>query len=217
MFRFLPGLLLIAAGSGCAFTSVSITPPPPSTSSAARGGNGREIVIQTPFADARPNAARCGMKKNGYNMDTADVKCSADPNAYLAELLANELKRAGFTVAYRQTTSADPLQIEGKLLQFFIEPMPGWIGVLEADIHVRLSATSASGLVAERDFYVKSQEKAYWGLEFEFQKATDESTQQIVSKMAAAIVSIADRFPELGEVGPRTTQVPNASRNGDKS
>jgi hypothetical protein len=62
------------------------------------------------------------------------------------------------------------LRLEGKLLQFFVEPKVGFVTFTpEADIHVRLVASSPSGLLAERDFYVKGEETSLIGTENNFQ------------------------------------------------
>lgn len=84
-------LALLAAtallSTGCAFANVDIHPPdtPPAAvlTAEARGGpgRGREVIVYAPFADARYEITRCGMQKNGYNMDTADVKCTEPPGS----------------------------------------------------------------------------------------------------------------------------------------
>jgi Uncharacterized lipoprotein len=197
---------------GCAFANVTVTPPRSPINSGVGGGRGREIVIQVPFADDRPQRSRCGMQKNGYNMDTANVNCSAEPYLFVAELLEKELKEAGFSVSYKAQTR-DPLRVEGKLLQFFVEPKVGFLTFTpEADIHVRLSATSGSGLVAERDFYVKAEEESLVGTEGNFQLAAEAATKRAIKDMVSAIVSLCDRFPELGQPAPSASQ-PSVERS----
>jgi hypothetical protein len=139
------------------------------------------------------------MKKNGYNMETAQIFCGAEPSAYLAELLAAELVEAGFDVQRKNTaTSSGALHLEGELLQFFVEPkVDAFTFTPETDIHVKLTATSASGLDAERDFYVKAEEVALAGTEDTFQTASVRATHQIVTRMAQAVQELVQRYPEL--------------------
>jgi len=52
--------------------------------------------------------------------------------------------------------------------------------------------------MAERDFDVKGEETSVFGWEKNFQLATDEATRRIIKEMAAAILALCDRFPEVG-------------------
>jgi len=194
-------------GMGCAFSNVTVTPPRGDISSRIKGGQGREVVLQVPFSDDRPIRNRCGMEKNGFNMDTANAYCAKEPSVYLAELLANELKEAGFAVTLTPQ-GPDPLKLEGKLFQFFVEPKVGFFTFTpEADIHIRLIAASSSGLAAERDFYVKAEETSMFGTEGNFQLATEGATRRIIKEMVAAIVALCDRFPGVGAPPPKSVQI----------
>jgi hypothetical protein len=157
------------------------------------------ITLVTPFDDSRPQHNRCGMKKNGYNMDTANILCGADPSRYLARLLAVELDKAGFEVQHKASSaSSSGLKLEGELLQFFVEPkVDAFTYTPEADVHVKLTATSSSGLKAERDFYVKWEETSMVGTEDNFQIAADKATSGVVINMAHAVQELVERYPEL--------------------
>ena len=73
--------ILAVALHGCAFTNVNLAMPTGGLEAPIAGGNGREIIVMIPFADEREIRDRCGMQKNGYNMDTADAVCTSDPAA----------------------------------------------------------------------------------------------------------------------------------------
>lgn len=194
----LPFLLL----SACAFTEMKVSPGNASINTGISGGDQREVAVVVPFSDDRQIKNRCGMKKNGYNMDTANALCSEPPAAKLAELLATELKKAGFKVS----THGDPqsptgVKLEGTLLKFFVEPVIGFaMGSLETDIHVHLVATTQNGLRAERSFFVKGTQSALAGTESNFQASVDDATAQIVKQMVAAIASLLNRYPKLGSL-----------------
>ncbi len=186
--------------SGCAFREVIINPPESSVSSQLSGGDGRELVVHTPFADDRQIRQRCGMVKNTFNMDTASVTCSSDPTDWLANLLAAELRTAGFKVKTDGVPGKpNGVVIDGVLIKFFIEPVMGFSSItFETDIHIKLVATSKTGLNAERSFFVKGTYSAQSGLSSNFQPSVDDATRKIVKDMAAAILTLMNRYPELG-------------------
>jgi len=198
-------IILLLACSGCAFSNLTVQPPPAPRLLGRCDDTSPSITLVVPFKDSRPQQWRCGMQKNGYNMDTANVYCASNPSTYLADLLAAELQSAGFAVHRRAETAPDgALLIEGQLLQFFIEPkVEAFTFNPEADIHIILLATSSLGLRAERDFYVKGTQEALMGAERNFQLAADEATQQIVRNMANAIQELLHRYPELRIPTPR--------------
>lgn len=135
-----PGILLglcgvLVTAGGCAFTQVPLDMPVSGLATPLRGGNGRQVVVVEPFADQRPEAYRCGMQKNGYNQDTAAAVCRMPPDQWIAELLADELRAAGFAVlAPDAERNPNTLVVDGTLLQLFVEPVPGaWVASCEAD------------------------------------------------------------------------------------
>jgi hypothetical protein len=186
--------------ASCAFNNITVVPPEPVPVSTVSGGNQRMIHVVAPLADERPSKARCGMKKNSYNMDTAAVHCSAAPSSWVADLLVHELEAAGFQIATEPSPSPDAVTLEGQLLQFFIEPDIGfWSITGEADVYVRLVASTPSGLLAERDFFVKGEESsALFGTDGLLQAAANDGVRRIVTEMTAAVVELMDLYPELG-------------------
>jgi len=191
------GCLILSA---CAFTNVTVNPPASRVSTQLSGGDGRELVVHTPFADERAVRQRCGMMKNGYNMDTASVLCSSDPTGWLADLLVAELRAAGFKVMTEGVTSkSNGVMIDGVLLKFFVEPVIGFSTVtVETDIHIKLVATSKNGLNAERSFFVKGSNSALTGMASNFQPSVDDATKMVIKDMVSAILTLMNRYPELG-------------------
>src|ERR1700694_1546965 len=136
------GVLYLAAQAACAITSTTVTPPTGSLETHLSGGNGREVQLVIPLADERPAHNRCGMKKNTMNMETADVKCAAEPSRFLPELLADQLRAAGFKLVSEATPGADVVRIEGRLVQYFVEPKINMFTVgPEADVGIHLVAS----------------------------------------------------------------------------
>jgi hypothetical protein len=172
------------------------------------GGNGRQVVGVQPFADERQIRDRCGMQKNGYNMDTADAVCDVAPEAWIARLLADELRASGFSVLQPDTPHRPgALRVEGALLKIFVEPVIGaWTGSVEADLSVRLHATTETGLEAQRTFFVKGWKGGQLASTMQpFHTALDRATQAMLDEMVRAIVELMDRNPELGRGGAGPT------------
>ena len=196
-------LALGALSSACAFTDIPLTLPTQGLENTIQGGRDRQVVVVIPFSDDREIRDRCGMQKNGYNMDTADAVCQSDPNSWIAGLLADELRASGFSVRtgdddYRQTA----LRIDGTLLKLFVEPVIGfWSGSLEADLSVKLRATTQSGLDAERSFFLKGWRggQMAW-TKNPFHTALHRATQALLEEMVRSITELMDAYPELGSL-----------------
>jgi hypothetical protein len=197
---------------GCAFTDVPITLSTRPTANLT-GGGGRQIVIVSRFSDERTYQDKCGVQKNGYDAETAKAICSMDPATWVAQTLAAELTAAGFDVVATDAAKPGALQLNGSLLQFFVEPVIGFSTIsLETDIHVRLVATSKTGLLAERDFFVKGVESGLVARAGNFQSSVDKGTQQIMRDMVAAVISLMNRYPQLGAYHHRGTSARLALR-----
>ena len=197
------GWLVIAGSlaSGCAFTPIPLTLPEHGLDATIPGGNGRSVAVVVPFADERKTRERCGMQKNGYGMDTAPALCQSDPAQWIASLLAAELRASSFTVLDASAPhEPGTVVIEGALEKLFVEPVIGWwSGSLETDLEVKLVATSASGLRAERTFFVKGIKSGVLASTMQpFHTSLDRATQEMVSEMVTAILALLDRYPQLG-------------------
>jgi hypothetical protein len=201
-FRILHGGLLLpnlAALSlaGCTFFTegnprLPVSVQAPEGMPAANSGAGRRVLVQVPFEDKRPDRDHCGMQKKTYGVTPGFVYCTTPPEAELARLLAERLRAAGFDVTTGEVPgSADTVRIEGRLLQFFVEPVRPTAD-LETDIHVKLRATTASGLEAEREFYKK-------GRGSDFQRSVNSGVRKILTAMVAAVSDLMDRNPALGQ------------------
>lgn len=195
-------LLAIGAFSGaCAFTDIPIELPTAGLEHTVSGGKGRQVVVVIPFSDDRTMRNRCGMQKNGYNMDTADAVCQSDPAVWIAQLLSDELRSSGFSV---RTTGEDSkesaLRVEGKLLKLFVEPIIGaWTGSLEADLSVKLRETSRTGLGADRTFFVKGWKGGMMlSTRQPYQTSLHRATQAMLEEMVRAIIEMMDAYPQLG-------------------
>jgi hypothetical protein len=194
-------LALAAVLSGCALTDFALTMPVTGLATPIPGGAGREVIVMAPFRDARQIRHRCGMKKNGYNMDTADATCNIPPDIWLAQILTDELRASGFKIiAPGAPRRPGALVIEGDVLKVFVEPVIGaWSGSLEADLSVKLVATSDSGLRAERTFFVKGTRKGVIAITATpYQSALERATNDLVSEMVEAILQLMNTYPQLG-------------------
>jgi len=196
-------LALGALSSACAFTDIPLTLPTQGLEHTIQGGRDRQVVVVIPFSDAREIRNRCGMQKNGYNMDTADAVCQSDPNTWIARLLADELRASGFSVRTGDDDNRkSALHIDGALLKLFVEPVMGfWSGSLEADLSVKLRATTQTGLDAERTFFLKGWRGGQMAsTKNPFHTALDRATQALLEEMVRSITELMDAYPELGSL-----------------
>ena len=194
----------LAIFTGCAFVPAQIHRTPPNGTLPTTIGRGREVLVDLPFPEGRRTLGRCGTKKNGYNMESADIHCSEAPGSWVGHALAAGLVRAGFRVL-TPTSKPGPATVivRGTVTQFFVEPnMSMWEPMLEADIGLALVVTSPSGLVATRRFYVKGEHTSHYQTEGEAQGAADEATNEVVRVSVMAIGALLDRYPGLGGTTP---------------
>lgn len=188
--------LILALAStlfGCAFSNVNMVMPTDTPSAKGIDGGGQRVLLNVPFVDQR-GMTRCGMQKNGYGSDTADATCSEDPALWVARLLRAKLKASNFEVLENSgATTSDTLRIHGTLVKLFSEPLLGtWSGSLETDIHVRLIATTDSGLHAERDFFVKGRQGGVMAsVTPAFEASLRYATDDIVREMVEAIYELS--------------------------
>lgn len=192
--------------SGCAFIDPRIAPTTRGDDQYSESvGNGRVLIVQTPFSDGRTIQDRCGMQKNGYGMDTASAICVANPTVWVAALFVDELRAAGFNViTEKESNLTSALKIQGILLKLFAEPTHS---VIETDVHIKLIVSESSGFVAKRSFFVKKSVINVWGTTNYFQTSIDNATRQIVKDMVSSIVNLLNRNPELSGKMPHTKYI----------
>ncbi len=190
---------------GCAFTNVDVHPPHLAPSRAAAPlasgpGRGREVVVVAPFEDARADRSRCGMQMNGFRADTADVVCTPAPGRWLADAFAATLERDGYRVlAAGGEPGPSTVVVHGSVKKLFLEPHDGvFTRTVEGDFSVHLVVTSASGLRAERTFFVKGTEEHIGSFESVFQSAADDATGKLATAMVSALGDLLGRYPDLG-------------------
>ena len=199
--KLIIGAVLTLFLTGCAFTDVHLDMPISGLETPISGGNNREVIVSIPFIDARTHKERCGMKKNGYNMDTADAICDIAPSIWVAQLLADELRASHFRVL----TPNDPhgksaLRINGTIQKVFLEPViGGWSGSLETDLQVRLVATTESGLHAERNFFVKGIKKGVMAsTRTPYHTSLKRAADELLTEMVESIFYLMNKYPQIG-------------------
>jgi hypothetical protein len=165
------------------------------------GGANRRVRVVIPFDDAREISDRCGMVKSVFGGESGPVRCGSDPTVWIGELLAQELRSAGFEVlGDDDALSKDAVRIDGAMVKLFVEPVIGgdfnWI---ETDIHVHLVVTSKSGLRAERDLFSKETIKPADPRRAAFyQESFEKTASRLARDMVKAIRELMDQYPQLG-------------------
>ena len=66
----------------CALTDATVVLPKARLAPSIESGRRRQVIVTMPFQDAREIRRRCGMKKNSYEMDTADLQCTTYIEGY---------------------------------------------------------------------------------------------------------------------------------------
>lgn len=198
-FSFITILCWLSLSTGCAFSNVNMKLPTDLSVSRVATTGGQPITVVVPFEDVRTTKDRCGMQKNGYNMDTADATCDVPQPEWIANLLVAELQSAGFdaTVTSEAPSPSNVPTVEGSLVKLFVEPVIGmWSGSIEADLQTRLKVQRADGLDAERTFFVKGVRK---GVQFSltpiYEGAISEAATRIVREMAQAVSELLKEYP----------------------
>ncbi len=190
---------------GCAYQDATVRAPALATVTGGSTISGSPaVVLVTPFADARPDRTRCGVKRV-FNKESARITCDAAPGQWLADLLAQDLRAAGFRVYDKQAPPGQPVvRIEGVLTQLFIEPdaaMEYYVlyessyYIPEADIAISLVATGEH-FEAERRFYFKGVgDYLGGGLESNHQRALDDAVRKGLGDMTMAIGELVNLAP----------------------
>ncbi|NOS80670.1 MAG: hypothetical protein HOP32_03690 [Nitrospira sp.] len=194
--RWLPLLVLVGGlTGGCAFGDLTIQMPQPGTTTGYSGGKERALIVPV-FVNRRAEQ-RIGMKKNGYNMDTADALPSQDVNTWLGSRLGNELRSTGFRVN-PQGDNPNATTIQGFTHQLFIEPVMQWFTVdIESDISVLIRVSRPDGLEAERRYFVKGLEEALIGnLEDDYAASLRKASNDLMRRVVADVMNLLNRFPE---------------------
>ena len=158
------------------------------------GGRERSVFVISPFEDERANPNRCGIRKRALGAEAGDIRCASDPNEWIAQLLKEHLRNAEFSVV--ETPTGRTLVVHGQLVKLDVEPVLA-DGSVETDIHVKLIATTESGLRAERNLFVK---KSIFGdprRKGSYNRSIDLGASTMAYEMVNAILHLMDRYPGL--------------------
>ena len=157
---------------------------------------GHRVCVVIPFEDERPIPDRIGAAKNAFNVEVTPIPLTEKPAAWLAESLAEALHGSGFEIVPSLESSPEALRLEGKLLQLYVEQHSARHPVVEADIHVRLVATTPSGVRAERDFYAKGMTHPPLEIRWEhFRQSLGQATFDLLFRMSAGVKELYGLLP----------------------
>jgi hypothetical protein len=187
---------------GCAFAEVKVKLDPSPTIASTEGLQ-REVVV-FPTVDRRPNAKSCGARRNANGADVGRVRCLMEPTQWLNETILNGLDRRSFKVVTLQSAkSKAPLQVSLTLKTLFVdEVLETERASMLADVEVHLVVRTASGLLAERSFFVREREIA--PTDGSYQDTLTLASRQMSNAILDAIVELANRYPALGKVEQAT-------------
>ena len=151
------------------------------------------------------------MKKNGYNMDTANVFCLESPETVLPRLLAQELRAAGFNVLLDRNEAAPGTPVvRGAVEQFFIEPKMNYLwSVAEADVAVVLRVELPHERVATRRFFVKGEEATFLSPDSDMYLAQNSAVHEVLLDSVGALANLIDRLPPEPPAAPAPVEPSN--------
>jgi hypothetical protein len=172
------------------------------------GGSGREIIV-FPASDAREASLRsqCGVRRTDGGAAMGRVECTPAPLQWLGEALLLRLAADGFHVVTLDTaTSRAPLRVNLTLKTFFVDELPeASVPCVVADMEVHLAVTTASGLSAERNFFVRRKQATLQnGVRL---KAMHAAGQELTARLSDALLQLAQQFPEES---PSKPEAPSA-------
>lgn len=171
---------------GCVFVSATLSRPlavdwemPPSTW-------GRVTLLDVRDERGRE---RCGMKKNGYNLETAQVHCAEPPTLWLRDELARGLRAQGLEL---NGTPGSLPAVQATLRHFFAEPdlSDGIHFSPETDVELYVRVFLENGAVAERNFYVKGVQDAFVATDDDFQRSADAATEKLARRVSSAVAEL---------------------------
>ncbi len=135
------------------------------------------------------------MKKNNFQMDTANVYANQDINAWLGIRLGKELKSSGFKVQ-EEGTGTKAIRIQGHTLKLFIEPVVQWTTVdMETDLSVRIVVARGDGFEAERTYFVKGLSQALAGTGQNYDVSLNNATDSLMKRLVADLINLLNRYP----------------------
>lgn len=194
------GLAVALAGllvSACVPPPFELQRPEVVASAGVRAPSDAHARVVTPFSDERVRP-RC-RRDSGFSADMgnpalpparAQIVCSREIGRWLAEDVASGLGHAAFTRVGAEATDPDVLVVRGSLLLTEIEP--SWRpfrSIVESEYRVRIEIRSRAGLVARRDFHVKSRNSRFFAVHYE--AVFLETHRRTVHAITAAVASLA--------------------------
>lgn len=202
-------LVAISLPTGCALSTTHVRPSPIDTNvMASARGRGREVIIAAPFDDARDDKHRCGLKRNGFGLETADVICDVPAGRWVADELAERLTREGYRVLSAEAVPGPAtIVVRGTLKKLFVEPTATHV---RGDAMVDLVVTTASGFRSTKTVDVRVKRPAMITAEDPLEEAAHHATRHLAVDMATAIGDLLEPHPDLG--APGATKLAVAAR-----
>jgi hypothetical protein len=172
------------------------TSPPMRTITRA---GGREVIV-FPALDARDASLRshCGVRRTDSGAAMGRVECSPAPVQWLGEALLLRLAADEFhVVTLDRARSRAPLRVNVTLKTFFVDELPdAAVPAVVADMEVHLAVTTASGLSAERNFFVRRRLATLEsGVRL---KAMRAAGHELTARLSDALLELAQQYPDTG-------------------
>ena len=147
--------------------------------------------------DKRKRDKAVGVKKNGWNVDSATVYLEYEGGVtqWLHDALASELQRAGFAVLGQQDAAHARLHLRAVVSEFFVEPKMMWIfgGTTHGLVLVELRVRFTDGSEFARLFKGHETGAYRWASDAETEAVLMSATQAAFAKMTRELCNLVTR------------------------
>jgi hypothetical protein len=184
-FKIVAILTVATIFFGCAFgtRNIALRYEPSLT---VKGANGKSIAI-IKFEDIRENKD-VGEVRNGYGMKTGKVKAKdQDVGAWVANALADELKRAGYNIS-KFTDAAPPeftIAISGSVPEAYTKMFLNSRATVRANITVK----KVGVVVLNKEYTGKASTLAWTASTGEYEKVLENALKEIMKQAVPEVIA----------------------------
>jgi len=184
--------LIVLSGGNCPNCDGTLRPQ--YQPRAARCATSATTPVHLSIIDQRKRDRVVGVKKNGWNVDSATVYLEHEGGVtqWLHDAIASELQRAGFSVLGQQDVAHARLHLRAVVREFFAEPKMMWIfgGTNHGLVLVELQATFTDGSEYARLFKGHETGTYRWASDSETEAVLLSATQAAFAKMTRELCNL---------------------------
>ena len=148
LYLLLLGLIYL---SGCAITDYTITRAYDPQVNKLENTQNYSICTKVNYtAEFTSDVRAVGVKKNGYNQETARVYLNDSVENWILNAFQQELKMAGYLI--NDKNAKNQINVTMNVEQFFVEP---WVGFWSANLWSILKIETKVEIANKNEFYIR--------------------------------------------------------------